>query len=462
MSAHLPSQAVNESIARIRSVALTLGVLLALAIAQPATAAISEFALPAGSVPTGITVGQDGNLWAVESAASRVVRITPAGAITEFTLPAGREPFQIAPAGGFLWFTERNGDRIGRLNPTAGSDVAVQASIAEFIVPGVGSEPTGITGGPDGLAWFTQAGSDEIGRITGVGTITEFVVPGAGSAPTGIASGPDGALWFTEAGSAQVGRITTAGAVTNEFSVPTLEPSATRLGAITQGPDGALWFVDEGLDHVRRITTSGGHTQFPGPAGSGLSGIASGPDGALWLTEARSGKIVRMTTGGGLSEYTLPTRGAGPTGITAGPDGALWFTERLSSAIGRISTDTVPDALPTGPTGPPGPPGSQGQAGESTLVVVAFQVRPARPRAGRRLRVRYAITGPADVALQVKRGRSRARTVARRSARRAGVGTIAWNGRLGGRRAPRGRYVLIVRASHDGRSASSRLRVRLR
>jgi virginiamycin B lyase len=439
---------------------LTVGVLLTFALAPPATAAISELALPtAASAPTGITVGADGNLWAVESAANRVVRVTPTGGLTEFTLPANREPLQIASAAGFLWFTERNGDRIGRLNPSAGGDSAVQSSVTEFVVSGAGSRPTGIAAGPDGLVWFTETGSDQVGRPTLAGVMTEFAVPGAGSAPTGIAPGPDGALWFTQAGSGEVGRITTAGVVTNEFAVPALEPSATRLGAITQGPDGALWFVDEGLDHVRRITTSGGHSQFAGPAGSGLAGIATGPDGALWLTEARSGKVARMTTGGGLSEYTLPTRGAGPTGITAGPDGAMWFTERLSAAIGRISTDTPPDALPTGP---PGPPGAPGPAGRSTLVVVAFQALPARPRAGRRLRVRYAITGPARVVLQVKRGRARARTVARRSVRRAGVGTLAWNGKLGRRRARPGKYTFIVRATRDGLSASSRLRIRLR
>ena len=327
-------------------------------------------------------------------------------------------------------------------------------------VPGVGSEPTGITGGPDGLVWFTEAGSDEIGRITGVGAITEFVVPGAGSAPTGIASGPDGALWFTEAGSAQVGRITTAGAVTNEFSVPTLESSATRLGAIAQGPDGALWFVDEGLDHVRRITTSGGHTQFPGPAGSGLSGIASGPDGALWLTEARAGKIVRMTTGGGLSEYTLPTRGAGPTGITAGPDGALWFTERLSSAIGRISTDTVPDALPDRPAGPAGSAGSRPARAPSWWSpsrCVRLGLGPGEGSGcATRSRVprtsRYRSSAVAGVREPLPGGARDARASARLP------GTAGW----AAAEHRRGRYVLIVRASHDGRSASSRLRVRLR
>lgn len=437
--------------------ALTLGLLLTLVAVQPAGAAISEFPLPtASSAPDGITAGPDGNLWAVEAAADRVVRITPAGAITEFSLPAGREPLDVVAAGGLMWFTERSGDRVGQLNPGAGGDAAVQASLTEFAVPGVGSRPTQITAGPDGNLWFSETGSDQIGRLTPAGIITEFAVPGAGSAPTGIVSGPDGALWFTQAGSAEVGRITTAGVVTNEFAVPSLEFPATRLGSITQGPDGAMWFVDTALDHVRRITTSGAHSQFPGPAASGLSDIAAGPDGALWLTEARSGKVARMTTGGALSEYTLPTAGAGPAGIAAGPDGAIWFTERLSGAIGRISTDTAPDALPTGPPGPQGP------AGRTTLAVVAFQVLPARPRAGRRLKVRYAITGRAQVALAVKRGRKRARTVARRTARRAGIGTLAWNGRLGRRRARPGRYVLIVRATRSGRSASSRLRVRLR
>jgi virginiamycin B lyase len=455
----LPLSGVDESIGRMR-MAILLGTLLSLATAQAAAAAISEFPLPTpGSAPTGITAGPDGNLWAVEAGASRIVRVTPGGQPTEFTLPAGREPREIASAGGFVWFTERSGDRVGRLTPGAGSDAAVQSSIVEFVVPGVGSDPTGIATGPDGNLWFTEAGSDEIGRITTAGTVTEFVVPGAGSAPADIAVGPDGALWFTEGGSGEVGRITTAGVVTNEFAVPTLDSLATQLGAIAAGPDGALWYVDEGLDHVRRITTSGAHSQFPGPAGSGISDITAGPDGALWLAEGRSGKIARITTAGALSEYTLPTAGGGPAGIATGPDGALWFSERLAGSVGRITTDTAPDALPTGPPGPPGPPG---QAGQDGLVVVAFQVLPARPRAGRRVRVRYAITGPARVVLLARRGRGRTRTVARQTVRRAGVRTVIWNGRLGRRQARSGRYVLTVRATRDGRTASSRLRVRLR
>jgi hypothetical protein len=45
---------------------------------------------------------------------------------------------------------------------------------------------------------------------------------------------------------------------------------------------------------------------------------------------------------------------------------------------------------------------------------------------------------------------------------RAGVQTLAWNGKLGRARAKRGVYDLTVRATKDGKSTSSRLRIRLR
>jgi streptogramin lyase len=63
------------------------------AAATPAVGSITEFSLPFGSAPFGITAGPDGNLWFTES--GKIGRITPSGTITEFSLPAftthGRE-----------------------------------------------------------------------------------------------------------------------------------------------------------------------------------------------------------------------------------------------------------------------------------------------------------------------------------------------------------------------------------
>jgi streptogramin lyase len=63
-----------------------------------------------------------------------------------------------------------------------------------------GSQPYGITAGPDGALWFTQFAANKIGRITTAGVVREFPLPTLNSHPTGITSGSDGALWFIERG----------------------------------------------------------------------------------------------------------------------------------------------------------------------------------------------------------------------------------------------------------------------
>ena len=102
-----------------------------------------------------IAPGPDGNLWFtdVSTTTPAIGRITPGGAITEFS---------------------------SGLNP--------------------GSRPSGIAAGPDGNLWFTDYGTTPaIGRITPGGTITEFSSGlNPGSDPSGIAAGPDGNLWFTD------------------------------------------------------------------------------------------------------------------------------------------------------------------------------------------------------------------------------------------------------------------------
>ena len=118
-----------------------------------ATPAIAEFSagITPSSSPFGITAGSDGNLWFAESGnGGRIGRITPGGAVTEFTIPTAN------------------------------------------------SGPLGIAAGPDENVWFTEQNGNKIGRITPGGTITEYPVPTVGGSPNGIAAGPDGNLWFTE------------------------------------------------------------------------------------------------------------------------------------------------------------------------------------------------------------------------------------------------------------------------
>ncbi len=125
---------------------------------------------------------------------------TPFGHIAEFTVPTSSSgPAVILPGPDRnLWFTEHDGNKIGRISP--------QGSITEFVLPSKG-DPGEITEGPDGNIWFTEYDGNKIGRISSSGVITEFTVPTSGGRPDGITAGPDGKLWFTERDGNKIGTI---------------------------------------------------------------------------------------------------------------------------------------------------------------------------------------------------------------------------------------------------------------
>ena len=65
----------------------------------------------------GVAAGPDGNIWFTQLA-GMIGRITPAGVITEFSVPPGAiisSPYAIvAGADGNIWFTEVEGNNIDR------------------------------------------------------------------------------------------------------------------------------------------------------------------------------------------------------------------------------------------------------------------------------------------------------------------------------------------------------------
>ena len=120
--------------------------------------------------------------------------------------------------------------------------------------------PFGITAGSDGNLWFTERYGNKIGRITTAGVITEFPVA-SGSYPYQITAGPDGNIWFTEALGNRIGRITPAGVIT-EFPIPTSGGACTYEPCslpywITTGPDGNLWFTEAKGNKIVKVVIYG-------------------------------------------------------------------------------------------------------------------------------------------------------------------------------------------------------------
>jgi len=246
---------------------------------------ITELSLPGNIFEVGgITAGPGGDVYFTatdaEATGEVVGRITPAGQISEFVAPVGFDAGQAITAGpdGNLWLSDPDVGAILRMTPAG--------AFTEFAVP---SGPIGgIAAGPDGNLWFTD--STFIGRITTKGAVTEFPLPTKDSAPAAITAGRDGNLYF--AGSSPgsgLGRITTGGVIT-QIAVPT-------SGGVAAGPDGNIYVTEDGKI-AQFVLTGPVGTLPPVPARTTMSaspavGTATSQSGA---TDAA---IEAFSSGGG-------------------------------------------------------------------------------------------------------------------------------------------------------------------
>jgi virginiamycin B lyase len=128
---------------------------------------VTEYALPAAtSEPLSISVGSDGALWFTQIVEStntgKIGRITTGGVISEYA--DAMEPADITPASdGALWFAEANlssaqaGGCIGR--------ITTSGAMSAYAIPTQNSAPWGIATGRDAALWFTELNGNKIGRL---------------------------------------------------------------------------------------------------------------------------------------------------------------------------------------------------------------------------------------------------------------------------------------------------------
>jgi streptogramin lyase len=273
--------------------------------------------------PHGVATGPDGKIWFTQIAPLRIGRIESDGSIVLFPLPDGYRYVGdiIAGPDGNLWFTARkDGSRtwLWRITPAG--------VMTEFTIPS-DSYIFGLASGPDGNIWFTEYLTHKIGRITPAGVVTEFPTPSNPSSPQGIVAGPDGNLWFTELG--RIGRINPAGFrfsphhlptfTITEFQVPKPEPRKIAVGR-----DGNLWFTDESTGSVGIVNTEGqylGSVSLNYPINSWVN-IASAQDGRVWFGNY-NGLFGSISVSGSASFFQPEFGGFGMPALATGPEGTL-------------------------------------------------------------------------------------------------------------------------------------------
>jgi virginiamycin B lyase len=294
--------------------------------AQPAAEALAK-----GPELAGIAAGPDGNLWMTAPTANAIVRMSPSGSLTTFSL-AAVAPGLVKPTGivtgadGALWFTAEGSSAIGR--------ITTDGKITAYQLP-PNSAPHAIAAGGEGQIWFTEPGTASIGRIASNGEVASFPLPGSGGKPNGITRGPENNLWFTETGAPRIGTVTLAGQIT-EFD-------AEAAGPIVAGSDGNLWFGSpEGIGSISPGGLLGATYHVLHEAGT-VESLAVGSEGKLWFgahAEARNG-------GGGSSLISLDQPGVVGTFAVPAPtlslaknakgQGAAWAQVRVTCTGGAAA-----------------------------------------------------------------------------------------------------------------------------
>jgi len=162
---------------------------------------------------------------------------------------------------GFVWVAESKRNCIGRLNPVSGEYVT-------FTVPTPDSEPRELvleaaTTPPYRVlnVWFTEHNGDKIGRYDpGLNVFFEYPVISTGGKPHGIAvSGPAGAVWFTEPFAQKIGTIQgwTSPPVVTITTVGTITSAVTTSLTLTTSRAGT---TSSTTSYTASTTTTGSIT----------------------------------------------------------------------------------------------------------------------------------------------------------------------------------------------------------
>jgi hypothetical protein len=239
--------------------------------------AITEFSsnLNSGSNLGDIVAGPDGNLWFTDTGSTRAVgRITPAGAITEFSsgLNSGKSPFSIvAGADGNLWFVDgsMSAGVIGRITP-AGAINQFSSGLNS------GGNPDFIVAGPDGNLWFTDGGSTPaIGKVAL--QLAPAATTGAASAVTTSSATVSGSVNPLGAATSVMFRYGTTPAYGSMVAVGSLAASgsaSTVTTALARLPAGTLIYYQVVATNAFG-TTSGGPQTFKTAAAPPPPGVTS-------------------------------------------------------------------------------------------------------------------------------------------------------------------------------------------
>ena len=208
---------------------------------------------------------------------------------------------------------------------------AAELEITEYPVP-AGSRPHDVAPAVDGGVWYTAQGSGELGWLDPETGETRHVPLGAGSRPHGVIVGPDGAPWITDSGLNAIVRVDP---MTHEVVVFPLPPPIANLNTAAFDSTGRLWFTGQNGIHGVFDPASGAMEVFASPRGSGPYGITATPSGEIYYASLFQSYVGQVAPDGSVTVLEPPTPAQGARRVWSDSKGSIWVSEWNSGQLGR-------------------------------------------------------------------------------------------------------------------------------
>jgi streptogramin lyase len=310
---------------------------------------------------------------------------------------------------------------------------------------------------PDGSMVLADTSNHRIRQVAPDGTIT--TVAGTGTfgfsgdggpataaqiaAPRGIASLPDGSILFPDSGNHRVRRISPSGVITTVAgngtqgfggdAGPALSAQLNLPFGVSPQADGGFLIADAGNSRIRRVDRSGFITTVAADLASPHA-VAALPDGGFLVADTMNNRVLRFSAGGTATTVT----GTGAAGFSGDGGPAVLAALNQPKALAvlpDLSGFLVGDSL-----------NNRVRLVRMNLrspLVLRILTKPLRTTAGRAATLRYTLSDPAAVRLEVvRRG-----TIVLRVGQAGKQGT---NRLTFGRTVKPGTYGLRLRATASG------------
>ena len=311
---------------------------------------VTSYAIPtAGSEPTNIIALGANQVWFTMQNAHAIGKLVVNGSgqgmFTKYNTPtANSAPYDLAYDGQYIWFTERAGNKISRLNPANGA-------ITEYTIPTANSAPMGIAIAPNGQVWFAQNNSNKMARFKpATGTFDEYPYTTAGAKLEDVATASDENIWFTAPGLKAVISLLPNKPASQRFeffpvgSFNQAPWAPGRIAVVSSAPD-VPWLTAPTKDFIGRY-----HTGTLGfwlwydliNDATGVNGIfleLKSGNFRVWYTEPAGGRagllVTNQNTNKSINHYEIPLPGTKPqpAGITADANGTAWIAAPGTNAI---------------------------------------------------------------------------------------------------------------------------------